>query len=108
MKALTSPASHVKPVSHSAFDRWGRTAYRRRRLILVIALLVAVVGGVWGTTIFAKAQTAGGFAVMRLAGDANWWAPAPLRRFYARHGIHEDDGPAPGAVQAPAPEPVGT
>ena len=47
-------------------------------------------------------------AVMRLVGDANWWAPGPLRRFYARHGIHEDDGPAPGAVQAPAPEPVGT
>jgi len=47
-------------------------------------------------------------AVMRLLGDANWWAPAPLHRFYARHGIHEDDGPAPGAVQAPAPEPVGT
>jgi uncharacterized membrane protein YdfJ with MMPL/SSD domain len=49
-------------------------------------------------------------AVMRLAGDANWWAPAPLRRFYARHGIHEDDGPAAGPVEAPAPEPepVGT
>jgi trehalose monomycolate/heme transporter len=47
-------------------------------------------------------------AVMRLAGDANWWAPGPLRRFYARHGIREDDGPTPGAVQAPAPEPVGT
>ncbi len=47
-------------------------------------------------------------AVMRLLGDANWWAPAPLCRFYARHGIHEDDGPAPGAVQAPAPAPVGT
>ncbi|MGD0685963.1 MAG: MMPL family transporter, partial [Streptosporangiaceae bacterium] len=43
------------------FERWGRTAYRRRRLILVIALLIAVVGGVWGTTIFAKVQTAGGF-----------------------------------------------
>jgi uncharacterized membrane protein YdfJ with MMPL/SSD domain len=43
------------------FERWGRTAYRRRRLILVIALLVAVVGGVWGTSIFAKVQTAGGF-----------------------------------------------
>ena len=40
-------------------------------------------------------------AVMRLAGDANWWAPAPLRRFYARHGIHEDDGPAPGALEDP-------
>jgi len=47
-------------------------------------------------------------AVMRLAGDANWWAPAPLRRFYARHGIREDDGPAPGAIQEPAPEPVST
>ena len=61
MNAMTSPASRVKPASRSVFDRWGRTAYRRRRLILVIALLVAVVGGVWGTTIFAKVQTAGGF-----------------------------------------------
>jgi len=47
-------------------------------------------------------------AVMRLAGDANWWAPGPLRRFYARHGIHEDDGPAAGPVEVAAPEPVGT
>ena len=28
-------------------------------------------------------------AFMRLAGDANWWAPAPLRRFHARYGISE-------------------
>jgi len=61
MNAMTSPASHAKPASRSVFERWGRTAYRRRRLILLIALLVAVVGGVWGTTIFAKVQTAGGF-----------------------------------------------
>ena len=47
-------------------------------------------------------------AVMRLVGDANWWAPAPLRRFYARHGIREDDGPAPGAVEEPAPRPAST
>jgi len=47
-------------------------------------------------------------AVMRLVGDANWWAPAPLRRFYARHGIREDDGPAPSAIDQPAPEPVST
>ena len=46
---------------HSDFERWGRTAYRRRRLVLVIALLVAVVGVIWGTTIFSKVQTAGGF-----------------------------------------------
>src|SRR5579863_5174722 len=48
-------------MSQSVFDRWGRTVYRRRRLILVIALLVAATGAVWGTTIFAKVQTAGGF-----------------------------------------------
>ena len=45
----------------SIFERWGRTAYYRRRLILVIALLVAGLGVLWGTTIFAKVQTAGGF-----------------------------------------------
>jgi RND superfamily putative drug exporter len=28
-------------------------------------------------------------AFMRLAGNANWWAPAPLRRFYDRFGIPE-------------------
>ena len=26
---------------------------------------------------------------MTLLGDANWWAPAPLRRLYARFGMHE-------------------
>jgi len=29
-------------------------------------------------------------ATMRLLGRANWWAPVPLRRFYARYGIKED------------------
>jgi uncharacterized membrane protein YdfJ with MMPL/SSD domain len=32
-------------------------------------------------------------ATMRLLGDWNWWAPGPLRRFYAKHGIHEDETP---------------
>jgi uncharacterized membrane protein YdfJ with MMPL/SSD domain len=45
----------------SALDSWGRALHRRRRLVLLIALLFAVIGGVWGTTIFAKVQTAGGF-----------------------------------------------
>src|SRR5580658_6209857 len=45
----------------SVFERWGRTVYRRRRLILVIALLVGGLGALWGTSIFAKVQTAGGF-----------------------------------------------
>jgi putative drug exporter of the RND superfamily len=28
-------------------------------------------------------------AFMRLAGRANWWAPAPLRRLHARVGLRE-------------------
>jgi RND superfamily putative drug exporter len=36
-------------------------------------------------------------AFMRLAGDANWWAPKPLRRVYKRIGLHElpPDEPQP-------------
>ncbi len=35
-------------------------------------------------------------AFMRLAGDANWWSPAPLRRFHRRIGLSEDTPlPAP-------------
>ena len=41
-------------------------------------------------------------AFMRLAGEANWWAPGPLRRFQKRFGIHEhsdllDDSALTGA-----------
>jgi RND superfamily putative drug exporter len=28
-------------------------------------------------------------SLMRLLGEWNWWAPAPLRRVYARFGLHE-------------------
>ncbi|MGV9989877.1 MMPL family transporter [Streptomyces sp. NPDC003374] len=35
-------------------------------------------------------------AVMRLTGRATWWAPAPLRRFHARFGLSEGEGPATG------------
>jgi RND superfamily putative drug exporter len=30
-------------------------------------------------------------AFMRLAGEANWWAPKPLRRVYERFGISESE-----------------
>ena len=36
-------------------------------------------------------------ATMKLLGERNWWAPAPLRRFHQRFGLHE----------APAASPVG-
>ena len=38
-------------------------------------------------------------ATMRLLGNANWYAPGPLRRFYKRYGIRESDG-------SPVPEPT--
>jgi trehalose monomycolate/heme transporter len=39
-------------------------------------------------------------ATMRLLGRANWWAPRPLRRFYARFGIKEEESsPAPLPAQ---------
>ena len=37
-------------------------------------------------------------ATMRLLGRANWWAPRPLRRLYARYGIREE-------TREPAPVP---
>ena len=40
-------------------------------------------------------------ATMRLLGGANWWAPRPLRRLYARYGFKEDS-PAPVPVPAGA------
>jgi putative drug exporter of the RND superfamily len=41
-------------------------------------------------------------AFMRLAGNANWWAPKPLRAIYDRIGISESDEP----LHVPTLEPV--
>jgi RND superfamily putative drug exporter len=46
-------------------------------------------------------------ATMRLLGPANWWAPRPLRRLYARYGIREAGGPPPAPERAARPERVG-
>ena len=50
-------------------------------------------------------------AFMRLAGEANWWAPGPLRRLHERFGFSEGvdlpDAPEPvPPEQAAAPPPV--
>ena len=51
-------------------------------------------------------------ALMRLAGRANWWAPAPLRRLHDRFGLSEGE-PVRDTVDVPvddlprAPVPVG-
>jgi putative drug exporter of the RND superfamily len=36
-------------------------------------------------------------AFMRLAGEANWWAPAPLRRWHERWGLREGEHASPEA-----------
>ncbi|ANW21331.1 MMPL family transporter [Streptomyces clavuligerus] len=41
-------------------------------------------------------------AVLRLTGEATWWAPGPLRRLHARFGISEG-APAPAAPASPVP-----
>jgi len=49
-------------------------------------------------------------ATMRLLGHRNWWAPAPLARFWERHGIREDAGEATVVLpesRQPAPERAG-
>ena len=43
-------------------------------------------------------------ATMRLLGRANWWAPGPLRRLYARYGIREQEIDAGVAVRGPVVE----
>ncbi len=45
-------------------------------------------------------------ATMRLLGRANWWAPGPLGRLYARYGIKESDGDGAPTPSTPAAEPV--
>jgi RND superfamily putative drug exporter len=47
-------------------------------------------------------------ATMTLLGNANWWAPRPLRRIYERIGLREApvaDEPASPAASEPAPVP---
>jgi RND superfamily putative drug exporter len=39
-------------------------------------------------------------AFMRVAGDLNWWAPAPLKRLHARIGLSEgESAPSPRAAE---------
>ncbi|WP_222719099.1 MMPL family transporter [Actinokineospora xionganensis] len=48
-------------------------------------------------------------ATMRLLGRHNWWAPAPLRKAYARYGFREtDDLDEPAATAQRAPETAAT
>jgi len=45
-------------------------------------------------------------AFMRLAGEVNWWAPAPMRRFYERFGISETEPPNVPSADTDEHQPV--
>ena len=45
-------------------------------------------------------------ALMKLAGDANWWAPAWMARIHDRFGIREGESAAPLDLDAAVEEPV--
>jgi RND superfamily putative drug exporter len=50
-------------------------------------------------------------ATMKLLGTANWWAPAPLRRFWERYGIREslpEASPETGPETGPGASPGAT
>jgi RND superfamily putative drug exporter len=85
---------------------------RTGRIVTAAALLLSVAIGAFATSqiVFIKELGVGivagvlidativrGFLVpslMALLGEWNWWAPAPLRRFYSRVGVHEVEGPS--------------
>ncbi len=47
-------------------------------------------------------------ATMKLLGTANWWAPAPLRRFWERYGVRENTPAATVTWRRCHHEPRGT
>ena len=44
------------------FEAWGRIIFNRRRLVLAVAAAAVVCAAVWGTGVFSRLQSAGGFA----------------------------------------------
>jgi RND superfamily putative drug exporter len=91
---------------------------RTGRIISAAALMIAVVFAAFAVSpVFFMKQMAIGMAVavlidatvvrgllvpalMRLLGEANWWAPAPLRRLQARYGIREGGEATPASGPA--------
>jgi RND superfamily putative drug exporter len=99
------------------------------RIITSAALLLAVVIGAFSTSgiVFMKMIGVGMLvallvdativrallvpATMKLLGTANWWAPAPLRRFWERYGIREslpEASPETGPETGPGASPGAT
>jgi uncharacterized membrane protein YdfJ with MMPL/SSD domain len=115
-------------------EQWDRTGdntvavatglQRTGRIITSAALLLVVVIGAFSTSgiVFIKMIGVGMVvailvdativrallvpATMRLLGRWNWWAPAPLARFWSRHGLRESVDDVELHPSRPAEEPV--
>jgi RND superfamily putative drug exporter len=112
-------------------EQWDRThdnasavaigVQKTGRIITSAALLLAVVIGAFSTSgiVFMKMIGVGMLvallvdativrallvpATMKLLGRANWWAPGPLRRFWERYGIREEDAATEPTEPLPQP-----
>lgn len=120
-------------------EQWDRTrdndlavatgVQKTGRIITSAALLLGVVIGAFGTSgiVFMKMLGIGMLvallidativrallvpATMKLLGTWNWWAPAPMARWWERHGFREEGhepGPVAATTDAPQPDPVST
>jgi len=76
---IVTAAAVLLAVVFSAFATSGVTLIKLFGVGLTIAIII-------DATVVRAALVP---AFMRLAGDANWWLPGPLRRFYERYGISE-------------------
>ena len=92
---------------------------RSGRIITSAALLLVIVVGAFATSevttlkllgfgmalaIFVDATVVRAMlvpAVMRLLGAVNWWAPAPLARWWTAHGVGESSDAGPDPTQGP-------
>lgn len=81
------------------FETWGRTAYRTRRLILVLGLVFLIGAGVYGPLVFGALQSGGGFnAPGSQSTKADNLAAATIGRdvsdvvvLYSMHGVPVSD-----------------
>jgi putative drug exporter of the RND superfamily len=76
---LITAAALVLAISFAAFGTSGMSFMKLMGVGLALAILMdaTVIRGLLVP------------AFMRLAGEANWWAPAPLARLHRRWGFHE-------------------
>jgi RND superfamily putative drug exporter len=84
---VVTAAAALMAVVYSAFAAGGFSPVKQLGLGLVLAVVV-------DATLVRLLLLP---AVMTLMGRANWWAPASIRRWHARHGLADND-PAPLAV----------